>query len=147
MDNLPLLRDIHLPEENFIFPLGYGWLLLLLFPIFIYAGYKTFKYLKSKSKKYYALWLLQNADTDTLESAIKISEVLRRICVLKYAEAVSLFGDDWIKFLNMHSKKNLTSGAANILVYAPYVKKDKKYSNKDYQDLRSYAKQWIGENL
>ena len=123
MGNLPLLRDIHLPEENFIFPLGYGWLLFLLFPVFIYMGYKIFKYCKSKSKKYYALWLLQNADTDTLESAIKISEVLRRICILKYAEAVSLFGDNWVNFLNNHSTKNLTSGAADILVYAPYEKR------------------------
>lgn len=147
MNNLPLLKDIHLPEESFLFPLGYGWWLFFALPILAYAFYKTFKYFQIKSKKFYALLLLKNAETDNLESAIVISEVLRRICLFKYKEAVSLFGEKWVEFLNCHSKQKLNKKAKELLVYAPYMKKHKVYDTKDYQNLRNYAKKWIGENL
>ena len=92
MDNLPLLRDIHLPEESLFFPLGYGWILIFAMPIVIYFCYRIFKYAQTKSKKYYALMLLKNAGDNSLESAIKVSEILRRICMYKYKNAVSLLG-------------------------------------------------------
>ena len=147
MDNLPLLRDIHLPEESLFFPLGYGWILIFAMPIVIYFGYRIFKYVQTKSKKYYALMLLKNAQDNSLESAIKISEILRRICLYKYKNAVSLFGNEWVDFLNAHTQKKLSSDAAELLIYAPYVKKDKVFKNQDYQILREFAKRWIGENL
>ena len=104
MNNLPLLKDVHIPVDTWLFPLGYGWLLIILLLIFAYAFYKSFKFIRSKSKKYYALVLLKKADKDELSSAIKISEILRRVCLYKYKEAISLFGNDWVKFLNCKSK-------------------------------------------
>ncbi len=148
MDNLPLLKDIHLPDEMWFFPLGYGWCLIVAFPIVIYFFYRMFRYLQAKSKKYYALKLLSNIEENDLYSAAKISEILRRICLFKYKNAVSLYGNDWILFLNKHCKKQLTGQVAELLIYAPYMQSNhQKYDKQTYRNLRNFAKAWIGENL
>ena len=87
MDNLPLLKDIHLPEPIWWFPMGYIWILIIILPLLILFFYKIFRLFQSKSKKYYALVLLNSAMDNNLQSAIKISEVLRRICIYKYKNA------------------------------------------------------------
>lgn len=51
MDNLPQLRDIHLPPETMFFPLGYGWLIVLAALILAYVFYRLVKFLYQKSKK------------------------------------------------------------------------------------------------
>ena len=51
MDNLPLLKDIHLPPEVSAFPPGYGWAVMAAFILFIYVCYRIFRYVSSKSKK------------------------------------------------------------------------------------------------
>ena len=147
MDNLPLLRDIHLPEDVSAFPPGYGWAVIAGVLVLSYAGYRLFRYLKVKSKKYYALKLLQNAKADNLSSARQISEILRRICVYKYKEAASLFGKEWIDFLNAKSRAKITNSAAELLVYAPYMPQSERFKPEDYQQLKTFSKNWIGENL
>ncbi len=147
MDNLPLLKDIHLPEEVSAFPPGYGWGVIAGALVLSYAFYRLFRYAKTKSKKYYALKLLQNAKADNLSSARQISEILRRICVYKYKEAASLFGKEWIDFLNTKSRAKITKSAAELLVYAPYMPQSERFKPEDYRQLKTFAKNWIGENL
>lgn len=147
MDNLPLLKDIHLPVSEWIFPLGYGWFLLLFLLFASYLSYKIINFIRSKSKKYYALSLLKNTKEDNLDSAIKISEILRRICLYKYKSAITLFGNEWIVFLNNHCRKKIQSDAAELLIYAPYISDGNKYKKQDYEKLRKFAMEWIGENL
>ena len=52
MDNLPLLKDIHIPEPVTRFPLGYGMiiLLVLLFLLVLFLPYIRKLYLKSKKR-------------------------------------------------------------------------------------------------
>lgn len=147
MDNLPLLKDIHLPEPVWSFPLGWFWFVLVFGPIGIYLAYRIFTYIRSKSKKYYALKLLKNATDNNAKSVELISEVLRRICLYKYKSAITLFGKEWVDFLNVHSKMKLKDSVAELLVYGMYVPQNKQYNKKDYDNLRKFAKQWIGENL
>ena len=147
MDNLPLLRDIHIPPEVSAFPPGYGWAVMAAFILFIYVCYRLLRYISSKSKKRYALKLLQGASADSLQTARQISEILRRICVYKYTEASSLFGKEWITFLNQKSRKKISGAAAELLVYAPYMPESEKFKSEDYKQLKSFAKSWIGENL
>lgn len=147
MDNLPLLKDIHLPDPIWWFPMGYGWYFVILIPIVVYFAYQLSKYLYAKSKKYYALSLLNKATKNDIQSIIKISEILRRVCLYKYKSAVSLFGNEWIKFLNDHCKIKINGQAAELLVYAPYVQNHKLYDKEIYRVIRNYVKAWIGENL
>ena len=59
MDNLPELRDIHLPTDGVsFFPLAYGWWGLLLLIVLLLVGIKVFFWLRKTSKKVYAFYLL-----------------------------------------------------------------------------------------
>lgn len=148
-DNLPELRDIHLPTEGVsMFPPAYGWYVILAsFAAFILL-FKLFQYLRLKSKKRYALNLLNQFPQNDIEAAAQMSLILRRICVLKYHEAAALFGDAWIKFLNDHSKKKLSPQAAVLLGDAPYISsKSNKFNAQDVAELRKFCIEWIGENL
>lgn len=147
MDNLPLLKDIHLPDDVWLFPLGYGLWFVIILPILLYFIHKIAHNIRQKSKKYYALFLLSMAKDNNFNTVVKISEILRRICLYKYHEAINLFGQDWIDFLNSKSKKNIKGKTADLLVYAPYLPENKQYSQADYNKLRDYVRHWIGENL
>ena len=149
MDNLPELRDIHLPDGVSVFPLSYGWWLIIF--IILLAPYLVHLLLQihRAGKKLYALRFLSNISTDNpVIFAIKVSELLKRICLHKYPEAVNLFGNQWIEFLNRHTEKALEKRAGDLLKDAPYIAKDSKsYGEEEVNELRRFCVKWIGENL
>ena len=147
-DNLPELRDIHLPQDAVsVWPLAYGWWLVLAAIILVIAVIYLVRLYRIKSKKLYAIKLLDALEKKTA-SAIKMSEILRRICVYKYPEASTFLSKDWIKFLNSHSKSPIKDGAVNLLINAPYINPDTVvYSQQDIKDLYDFCRSWIGENL
>lgn len=149
MDNLPELRDIHIPNGVSIFPLAYGWWMIIIAIIFLTISYKIIKTFIKNSKKRYALEIINNIDkSNPIQSAIIISETLRRICVYKFPDAKNLAGNDWINFLNQKSKKQASKKDEELLLNAPYVKKDSQtFDKKDISSLANFAKKWIGENI
>ena len=50
-DNLPELRDIHIPHDISNFPLGYGWFVLACVILGCWLGYKLIRLAIIKSKK------------------------------------------------------------------------------------------------
>ena len=119
-DNLPELRDIHLPSGDIsFFPLAYGWWLLAgVLAAAVLLAWLT-RFLLQRSKKRYALKLLDAARRPDLGSAVRMSEILRRICVYKYKTAAALFGMEWIEFLNRHAKEKISGKTARLLLDAP----------------------------
>ncbi len=148
-DNLPELRDIHLPEGVSAFPLGYGWWIILFAIPAAFITYYAIKFIINKSKKHFALSFLARINTGTpSQAATSISEILRRICIYKYPSAASLSGDDWILFLNSKSKTKLGKGAANLLKNAPYMPPSTDRTNaENLIELKRFCQKWIGENL
>ena len=148
-NNLPELRDIHLPEGVSAFPPGYGWGIILAVILSIILIIYLWKLFRIKSKKIYALHLLQNIYcNDSISSAVEMSAILRRICVLKYKEAITLSGEEWIKFLNSKIKKPLYGKSADLLINAPYIPLNSKgFERADIVRLRQFCREWIGENL
>ena len=148
-DNLPELRDIHLPDGVSAFPPAYGWWVILavalLTGLLLYAA----AIIRKKSKKLYALHLLKNIYcNNTIRSAVEMSAILRRICVYKYPDAAVLFGREWLDFLNAHCKSKLEGRPAQLLLDAPYIRPDAKgYKSADVIELRLFCQAWIGENL
>ena len=149
MDNLPELRDIHLPDGVSAFPPAYGWWIILLIIILLPLIIRFFKAARQKSRKFYALNIVKKIDNgNIITGAVKISELLKRICLYKYPEAVNMFGKEWIEFLKSHSKQNLSVKAAELLSNAPYIAKNsQKYMSENLVELKEFAKKWIGENL
>lgn len=148
-DNLPELRDIHLPEGVSMFPPAYGWWVILASIIAIFIIIELVLFIRRKSKKLYAMRLIKQVHNQNIvASALQMSEILRRICVYKYKAAAVLFGEEWIEFLNQHSKSKLEGKAANLLIDAPYIAQDTKtYNVEDVLVLQNFCKNWIGENL
>lgn len=150
MDNLPELRDIHLPEYDISFwPLANGWWVLITTVIFLYVLVKTTMWLRRKSAKIYARRILNNLSMQNyIASAAKMSELLRRVCVRRYPEAVALKGGEWLDFLNAKTSHKLDEKTANLLKDAPFIQQDSKiYAVEDVQNLRKFCDIWLGENL
>ena len=110
---------------------------------------KIFRSVYISSIKYYALGKLKSIETSSpIDAGIQMSELLKRICNLKYKEASVLHGKEWLDFLNKHTSHKLSSNASNLLMYAPFINKnEKKYTNKDAILLKDFCRYWIGENL
>lgn len=149
MNNLPEIRDIYVPEGVSFFPLAYGWWVVLGGVVFFLIVLKFVFWGVRKSRKYYALKKLKQISIEEpLASAIAMSELLRRICAFKYKEANSLYGDEWIKFLNKHTSYAISDKAASLLIYAPFMqRKDNSYDIKTAEELKEFCKHWIGANL
>lgn len=150
MDNLPELKDIHLPTDGVsIFPLAKGWWIIVATAVVFFILFKIFLWLRRNSKKIYARYLLKKYAADNTASAVvKMSEILRRICVSRYPKAVSLTGEKWLNFLNSHSKTVLSSPAAKLLENAPYAPESSSiFKIENIEELRKFCQNWIGENL
>lgn len=150
MDNLPELRDIHLPVEGVsIFPLALGWWGILIAVLLLLFMVWAIKVIRKKSKKLYAKYLLNKfAKENTIESAAKMSEILRRICLKKYPQAVVLSGNDWTDFILHKTSKKMNEKLIDLLQTAPYrAKDDLTFSEEDIADLRKFCFDWVGENL
>ena len=148
-DNLPELRDVHLPEGVSAWPPAYGWYVIIAGIVIAYIICKLYLFLRLKSKKNYALKLLSELnENEIIKSAAEISELLRRICIYRYPEAVAFDGKKWPEFLQMHCKNKLSEQGIDLLLNAPYANPQKnKYSPKILQELTFFARTWIGENL
>jgi hypothetical protein len=150
MDNLPELRDIHLPDQGVsFFPLAYGWWIILGAVIVAVLLVWLIIQIRKQSKKLYATYLLNKfAKENNIKSAVAMSEILRRICLKKYPEAVAFSGQNWSDFLLSKSRKKLSEKSLLLLQTAPYIKEDcDDFSAQDIIDLRKFCYDWIGENL
>ena len=148
-ENLPELRDIHLPEGVSAFPIAYGWWFILAGIVLLFLLIQFILYLRRYSKARYALKLLKEISAENIVDAAKeMSEILRRICVFKYKEAAALLGKDWIEFLNKNSKMPIEDKTAELLINAPYIPNESStYTHDNLEDLRRFCQKWIGENL
>jgi hypothetical protein len=149
MQNLPEIHDIYIPDGVSVFPLAYGWWVILAT---IICGIILFKFIIwsiKTSKKHYALNKLKKIDvTATVDAAVKMSELLRRICNVKYKKATALYGQEWIDFLNEHTSLKISGDAAKLLMFAPFMnKEDKTYQPQSAIEIKDFCHHWIGANL
>jgi hypothetical protein len=150
MDNLPELRDIHLPLQGVsAFPPAKGWWIVLVLLVGSFLLMKLFFRIRRSSAKIYARHLLQKITATTdLAAVVQISELLRRICLRRYPTAVALFGKDWIRFLNEKSSQKIEGKIADLLVNAPFMPTaDNSVTPDDVAALKRFCAVWIGENL
>lgn len=149
MNNLPEIKDLQIPDGVSVFPVAYGWWVVLSILI---AGAVLFKIIRHRlqvSKRRYALKEVENIDIENpVAAAVYLSELLRRVCLLKYKEASTFSGEEWISFLNKHSSFPLGAKPAKLLSFAPFMnRKDMTYSAEDAKKLKQFCLKWIGENL
>ncbi len=149
MNNLPEIRDIHIPDGVSILPLATGWWVVLSGIVLCFIIFQLLLWGLRTSRKYYALKTLKAIDTvNPVLATIEISQLLKRVCAFKYKNALALYGKDWINFLNTHSHKPISEKSAELLMFAPFMDKhNSTYLATDAEDIKHFAKTWIGANL
>lgn len=149
MDNLPEIKDIHIPEDVSYFPLAYGWWVILASLLGVILLIRIIALGIRTSKRLYALKQLKKIDTENpIVAAIKFSDLLRRVCHFKFKEASTLYGEDWIRFLNEHTTHKISDDCAKLLIYAPFMDiNEKTYTKQTAEELRLFCSSWIGANL
>ncbi len=119
MNNLDLsgLKDIHLPvHELGIFPIAFGWWILLSLPVIVFLMVKVYSYLKKQSARFYArleLDSIMKSSISLQDKAIKISVLLKRVAIKKYGSQniADLYGKNWAEFIS--EKACLSDGEDN----------------------------------
>ena len=143
------IRDIYIPEGVDIFPLAYGWYVILLVIFALFFAIKFWVWAFKTSKKRFALKKLKNIDiNEPVEAAIKMSNLLKRVCNIKHKDATVLYGKEWVEFLSNTSKMPADKSAMELLAYAPFMdKKNSKFSKVEANNLKEFCKMWIGDNI
>lgn len=153
MNNVPDIKDIQLPDGVSIFPIAYGWWIVLGGLLFLFLFVKLIIWGIKTSKKHYALKQISQISTvNPIHTAVQLSELLRRICIVKYPEARSFYGEQWLEFLKQHATAALPDNCAYLLANAPFMDQysqaySEKYGEADAEALKLFCKQWVGENL
>ena len=147
------LRDIHLPESVSMWPLAYGWWILLAVIILI-GSLAIFIYLRNKKRKIAAITLARaeflkiymeyEKNRDSLNFIRQVSILFRRLSISLFprTEVASLTGDDWLEFLDSKiSGQPFTQGKGRILIDAPY----RQYiESDDVDEIIQHCRDWIG---
>ena len=142
-DNVPKLRDIHLPGEPGIWPLAPGWWILIavLLVLLIWLLVKLLK--RARQKRYqqkildqYSVLeqsLLKHPDNQSIAA---INTFLRQLAVNHYprTDIASLTGNNWLAFLDKAGDTSeFTQGAGRILIDAPYQRNARDQGNASNQ--------------
>jgi hypothetical protein len=125
--DLPQLRDIHLPAEPSWWPPAPGWwivsALVLALVVFAFMRWQAPRRRRARRDRLIVATLVQHAaqwrrDGDDAHFVAALSEHLRRLSRVVRADAAALTGAAWIAFLDRHGDGFAAVGDA--LVDAQY---------------------------
>lgn len=153
----PLLDQLHDIDGLDViswWPLAIGWWITIALAIALgmallgYAAYRLAFARSWKSDTLKKLAHLQKnlSDTTARETAISLSEYLRRIALRRFPrkECASLIGETWLMWLAKHDPKQFdwkTKGT--FLINLPYAPENATVPVKQVQDLIQAAKNWV----
>ena len=128
------LRDLHLPQEPSLFPLAYGWwVLLAIFLVCALVCMIAYK-LWQRSPAVYAKHELMNISklADDKDFLKEVSVLLRRVAIKSFGRQViaPLSDKKWQDFLMTVAPKVLTEDEAYLIAFSPYEAKLKKQLNR-----------------
>lgn len=148
------LHDIEGLDLISSWPLAIGWWLLIFFAIFLAAVLIVYLFYKLKFKRSWKNFTLQKlalleenlSDATARETAVILSEYLRRIALMRFSrkECAGLNGEAWLKWLSIHDPKNFDwEKRGAILIEIPYAPIDVKVSASELKKLVEAAKYWV----
>lgn len=153
-DPLSQLKDIHLPDPVGLWPLAWGWwVLLALIVIGIALG--VYLWRRHRARNHYrqlALIELQRAraqvdqDGELAHYLQQVSIILRRAAITGLPERylANLKGEAWLQWLDaqLAGADEFTSGAGRALLTGPY----EPHPQADIEGLHQLATRWITQH-
>jgi hypothetical protein len=151
---LDQLHDIDGLDAISWWPLAIGWWITIALGTALgiaLLGYAVYRLAYSRSWKNDTLkklaHLQQNlSDTTARETAIALSEYLRRIALRRFTrkECASLIGETWLMWLTKHDPKQFDWKTKGIfLINLPYAPENATVPVEQVQDLIQAAKNWV----
>jgi hypothetical protein len=156
MDPLSQLKDIKLPHDVSIWPLAYGWyvmlIILLVFSmilLFIYKQYRKKTFVKRMILT--RLAVLKNEKQNSIQCKNifeELSSLLKQAALYVYPrkEVAGLQGIAWLEFLDKTLPKqncSFSQGPGQILLSAPYKMK----VDDNIEDVITLIEIWVKKNL
>lgn len=153
----PLLDQIHdidgLDAISW-WPLTIGWWITIAFAIVLcvalicYIAYRLAFARSWKSDTLKKLTYLEKnlSNTSARETAIALSEYLRRIALRRFSrkECASLIGENWLIWLAKHDPKQFDWKTKGIfLINLPYAPENTTVAVEQVKDLIQAAKKWV----
>ena len=121
-DPLAQLRDIHVPNEVSIWPLDWGWWVLIAVVLLVIFGlYKAISaHVRHNKPRKQALALLESITAQQSNWPVALNSVLKRTSMSYYStqQVAGLYGKQWQAFLTSSLKgsdKNLEDGLAKLV--------------------------------
>ncbi len=153
------LRDIHLPEAIFWWPLAPGWWILLasitsvfLILYIVRKIYQNRQLNRDIASELETIKQQFEINQNKSQLAKSLSTLLRRACISYYPEdnIAGLIGENWLRYLDATFTSNKTEikfqdSIGHILLDAPYLPDD---SALDYNDqaLLQLCEAWLGSS-
>ena len=145
---LAQLRDIHLPPAIGLWPIAWGWYLVVLVALIFFWGFYQYRYLISaytlKRQLLKELMRLEKKYQQEQKSSIALQEVaffLKKAALQFYPreQIAHLYGEEWLMFLDS-TAKNLNSSSCQKLfkdsLYRPVV-------TENVSEVFILAKRWL----
>lgn len=152
MDLLKQLRDIHDPASIPIWPLAFGWyvLVLLVVGVMLAVIFLRYRYLQKQALKRSVLSRIQELelqqDITHLNPCEELSMLLKR-CALAIAprrEVAALHGEKWLEFLDRTADTTeFSKGIGRALIIYPYKNKNDTLPAPFFHLLQ----EWVRKNL
>lgn len=151
---LKQLHDIEGLDAISVWPLPLGWwiiiaicMLMISFGTWLLIRWVAF----NRSWKNDTLKKLRRleknlSDATSLETAVALSEYLRRIALKKYSrkECAGLMGDAWLKWLTEKDPKEFNwEKKGMILIKAPYAPLNHQLSSDQIKELIHAVREWV----
>jgi hypothetical protein len=148
---LAQLKDIHLPSPVGWWPLAPGWwiVVVVLFIGMMWMVWWCWRFWQAAQPKRQALRILSDIEqqakdgVNANEVCAQISQLLRRVALTYYPNGTvaGLKDDDWIAFLNQHSRNlNFNAVREHLLVY-PYQPEARVVMKPFFDRSRAWIKQ------
>lgn len=151
---LEQLNDIEGIDAISRWPLAIGWWIVIAIGILVvgamicFAAYRIAFKRSWKNDTLQKLALLEKnlSDTTARETAIILSEYLRRIALKRFSrkECAALMGNSWLKWLSLHDAKNFDwekKGA--LLIEVPYAPLSSRPSTTQVKELIQATRSWV----
>lgn len=145
--DLTPLKDIHIPASPPSFPPAAGWWIIIGILLMITVCGGIILYFWYQSPKRYALYLLKNIKSSSVDlqtKGVELSTLLKRVALVAFPreEVAALTDREWAKFLMNHGDNALSREQSDFLASVAYLPKQKAVAI-DAEKLYTAVQKWI----
>ena len=147
-DPLAQLRDIHVPNEVSIWPLDWGWWVLIAVVLLVLFGlYKAISaHVRHNKPRKQALALLESISAQQSNWPVALNSILKRTAISYYStqQVAGLYGKQWQAFLTSALKSRDNKLEADLALLISNVYQANPNPN-DFETCKGAVKNWLSK--